>query len=409
MNRSCKARGLRSAFLALASVVAIASSAFAAAGFHADRLGSTVGFVTSLAVAPGGALYYSTTSGDIARFDHGANTVVAHVPTESAGDAGLLGLAFIDDHTVVVHYTTRGQTAEVIARVDLSNGEQSIVHSFIADITMPSRSVSAEHHGGNPIVTESGDIYFGIGDFGGGLIASLQDWNAGKIWRISPDGTTTQIARGFRNPFDLAWDAQHQRIVLTDNGAAVDDEIDIVDGVGGFYGWPFTAGNGPVIDGAIPPIYTFPKVVAPTGIIHLNGANSQLRSGYLIGAFVAKTIFYVPDIDVRPLPDPIPLISRDTGPVIDVAQNAAGEIFFATAFAIFELSAPLRGDCNGDGRLTAADLDALRSLVSGGVVRTQSAGDPWGCDANGDGLISADDLPVLAQLLGLRTRAVRPR
>lgn len=410
MNRSCLTRSLRSFLSALAAVIAVVTPALAATGFHAERLGSTVGFVSSLAVSPGGALYYTTTGGDIVRFDGGANIVAAHVPTESAGDAGLLGLAFLDPQTVVVHYSTPGQTAEVIATVDVVTGEQTVVHSFTADISMPGRSVSAEHHGGNPIVTENGDVYFAIGDFGGGLVASLPDWNAGKIFRVDRSGTVTQIARGFRNPFDLAWDPEHQRLVLSDNGAAVDDEINIVDpNAGGFYGWPFTAGNGVAIDGAVPPIYTFPKVVAPTGILRLNGANAQLRSGYLLGAFVGKTVFYIPDIDARPLPDPIPLLGPDYGPVIDVAQTAAGEIFFATGSAIYSLTPPVRGDCNADGRLSAADLDALRTALSTGEVSTQSTADPWGCDVNGDGLISSEDLPALAQLLGLRSRAVRSR
>jgi len=133
-----------------------------------------------------------------------------------------------------------------------------------------------------------------------------------------------------------------------------------------------------------------------------------LNRGYLLGAFVGKTIFYIPDIDARPLPDPLPLLDSSYGLVVDVTQSANGDILFATAgYSIYRLSVPVRGDCNGDGRLSAADLDALRSAMSSGTVTTESTGDPWGCDANADGLISGDDLPALAQLLGLRARAVR--
>ena len=404
MNRSCKRRTLRSLVLALA----FATSAHAATGFRPELLGSTIGFATSLAVASDGTIYYSTAPGDIVRFDGGANTVVAHVPTEWAGDAGLLGLALADDHTAIVHYSTPRQTAENIARVDLTNGSQTVLHSFVSDITFPGRSVSAEHHGGNPIVTESGAIYFGIGDFAGRVIAAEPDWYAGKIFRIDPDGNVTQVARGLRNPFDLAWDPDRRRLVLCDNGDTADDEIDIIENDGGYYGWPFTAGNAPPIEGAIPPVYTFPTVVAPTGILRLNGANSVLKSGYLIGAFVGKTIFYVPDIDARPLPDPIPLLAPDRI-VIDVAQTSAGDILFTTGGAIYRLEMPLAGDCDDDGRLTIADLAALRNaLANGGVAATHSSAS-WGCDANKDGLINGDDLAALAQLLQLRVRAVRRR
>ena len=40
----------------------------------------------------------------------------------------------------------------------------------------------------------------------------------GKIFRMSPDGTVTQFARGFRNPFDMAWDPEHRRLIVGDNG-----------------------------------------------------------------------------------------------------------------------------------------------------------------------------------------------
>src|SRR6478672_9645495 len=147
MDRSCKHHTLR---LSLLSLLLAASTATASSlpGFRAELLGPTVGFATSLAVASDGTIYYSTKTGDIVRYGDGAYTVVAHLPTESAGDAGLLGLALLDDRTAVVHYTTPAQVSEMVSRVDLTTGIETKVHEFICDITLPGRSVSAEHHGG---------------------------------------------------------------------------------------------------------------------------------------------------------------------------------------------------------------------------------------------------------------------
>ncbi|MGZ7031775.1 MAG: PQQ-dependent sugar dehydrogenase, partial [Thermoanaerobaculia bacterium] len=294
MDRSCKHSTLRLSLLA--SLLLITSTATAASlpGFRAELLGPTAGFATSLAVASDGTIYYTTKTGDIVNFADGANTVVAHLPTESAGDAGLLGLALIDYRTAVVHYTTPGQASEMISRVDLTTGAETRIHEFVCDITMPGRPVSAEHHGGAPVVSDDGATYVGIGDFGGGYIAFLPEWNGGKIFRIAADGAVTQLARGFRNPFGMAWDPVGRRLVVGDNGTIDDDEINVVDETGGFYGWPFTAGNAMPIDGAIPPLYTFREVVAPTGMVRLNGANTMLPHGFLIGAFVTKAIYYVP-------------------------------------------------------------------------------------------------------------------
>ncbi len=365
-------------------LIAVIAQGEALPGFRVEVLGSTVGFGDSIAIDSHGTIYYTTTAGGIFQFVAGQSTLVAHVTTVAVGDSGLLGMALIDDHTAVVHYTTPGQGYDVVSKIDLNDGSETVLQRFVADITLPGRDAPAEHHGGNPTVGEDGSIFVGIGDYGGGLIASLPEWNGGKVFRIFPDGHAEQFARGFRNPFDMAWDAAHQRLILTDNGPAIDDEINIVT-AGGYYGWPFTAGNAPPVPGGTPPLYVFPRIVAPTGMVRLNGKNDILQSGYLIGAFVAKGIFYVPDIDVTPLPDPIPLIQGETSFVIDVAEAPNGEVYFVTGNAVCHLVTPARGDCNGDGKVDVSDIAALSQALFDGpyatfaplnATRVQS----WGCD-----------------------------
>src|SRR5436853_7134430 len=101
----------------------------------------------------------------------GDSDPLAHVATDANGDAGLLGMALIDDDTAVVHYTTPLQTYHLVSRIDLRNGNETVVHQFVTDLTNPGGSVSSEHHGGNPIFAE-GAIYFATGDFGSGRLAS---------------------------------------------------------------------------------------------------------------------------------------------------------------------------------------------------------------------------------------------
>jgi len=64
----------------------------------------------------------------------------------------------------------------------------------------------------------------------------------------------------------------------------------------------------------------------------------MFRTGYLVGAFVSKAIYWIPDIDMRPLPDPIPLIQGETSFVIDIAEGADGEIYFTTGNAVYHLA-----------------------------------------------------------------------
>src|ERR1700737_2774762 len=176
-------------------------------GFRVQSLGATAGFASSIAVDSRNTIYYTTTNGNLYRFIDGHSTFVSHVNTIAVGDSGLLGVALRDDNTAIVHYTTPGQVSDVIAAINIDTGAETVLHSFVCDKDMPMRGSAAEHHGGNPTVASDGSIFVGIGDYGGGAIAALPEWNGGKIFRIHPDGTLEQFARGFRNPFSMVWDA----------------------------------------------------------------------------------------------------------------------------------------------------------------------------------------------------------
>jgi glucose/arabinose dehydrogenase len=384
-------------------------------GFSVKFLGPTSGFASSIAVDSKGTIYYTTTKGDILRFAPNQSTVqsalVAHLNTVADGDSGLLGMALRDDHTAAVHYTTPLINADVISLIDLDTGSETILHSFTDDPDFAGRSVPPEHHGGNPTVAPDGSVFVGIGDFNDGFLAPDLHWIAGKIWRVHPDGTAELFARGFRNPFDMWWDDAHQRLIATDNGVSTDDEINVVT-AGGDYGWPFTMGNGKPVDGTVPPVYSFPMVIAPTGLLALSGRNPILRRGFLLGAFVTSAIYYIPDIDARPLPAPIALVAGEAKMMIDLAEGPAGEIYFVTGSGVYQLTVPARGDCNGDGLINGSDYDLLRALVAGGprLVTTVSSGavqGTWGCDVDGDGVVDGKDVAMLLAQLHLRARAVR--
>ena len=395
----------------LPALLAVSTLSAAVPGFRTELVGNIVPFATSLAIDSQGILYYTVKSGTLYRFRDGESTPVAVFPTEGSGNAGLIGVALTDDDHAVVHYTTPNQTHDVIARVDLGSGVTSAIHEFACDIDYPERGSSTEHHGGNPIVAPDGSIFVGIGDYGVRAVAANDDWNGGKIFRIHPDGRAIQFAKGLRNPFDVAWDEKNQRLVVADNGPVGGDEIHVITQDANC-GWPWTYGLEPKIDGYAAPDYVFSETVAPTGNLLLNGTTPFLRSGYLLGAFVTQSIYYFPDLDAKPIPDPFTIISSDSF-VIDIAQSRSGEIYFTTGTEIYRLLPPERGDCNADGRVDGYDIDALtRELQDGNPQKTLAAQSgatlgSWGCDANEDGLISSADLLALPPLLTGRRRAVR--
>lgn len=381
-------------------------------GFRVELVGGTAGFATSLAVDSRGTVYYTTIDGTIYQLAGDESRTVANVVTDGAGNSGLLGMALLDDDTAVVHYTTPRQTHDVVARIDLSTGAEQVINAFVVDIEAPERGSSTEHHGGNPSVAADGSIFVGIGDCGSEGLAQASGWNGGRVFRITPDGEAREFARGLRNPFDVAWDEEQQRLIVADNGPIGGDEIHVI-AEGANCGWPYTWGDRPSDGELVPPDYVFQETVAPTGMIAVNGAHPMLRRGILLGAFVTKAIYYFPDVRPREVAAPIVLLEDEVGPVIDLAQTAAGEILFTSGFGIYRLLTPRRGDCDGDGALTSADLAALgRELADGSAQRAIDAQDgghrgSWGCDANSDGLISEADTAEMIRLLYPHPRAVR--
>lgn len=414
-------------FKALVALVVFATSARAATlpGFRVETLAHADGFVSSVATDSKGTIYFTTTDGWIHRVDGSETTRVAALPTREGGNGGLLGMALQDDETAVVHYTTwNNEPAElakvlddVIARVDLRTGAETVLQAFACDVLNRDNGASSEHHGGNVALGPDGSVFVGIGDYGGHVIAQRPEWNGGKIWRIDANGNATQWALGLRNPYDLAWDPELGRVVVADNGSEGGDEIHVV-AQGDNCGWPITYGSLPPMEGAVAPVYVWPDTVAPTGLVRLSGANPILRRGYLVGAFVTRALYYFPTLATA-----IPIFDDFEEFVIDVTQAPNGDILFATGSfsetgattSIHRLHVPPRGDCNGDGAIDWRDVYSLLQEISDGgshSMMTAQDGDyrgAWGCDANADGLINAKDMQTLSALLGTRGRAVRPR
>jgi hypothetical protein len=88
--------------------------------------------------------------------------------------------------------------------------------------------------------------------------------------------------------------------------------------------------------------------------------------------------------------------------VATAASNIAGTVSVLTNIGATPV---IRGDANGDGKATAADLlAAARKLGDGAATRVEQAGNGSyhvkpGADANGDGLVTAQDVQALTHRL----------
>ena len=128
-------------------------------GFSIKTLGTTSGFVTSLAADSKGTIYYTTQDGGLFRFERSfasadgswTSTAVARVNTTAISDSGLLGMALRDDATAAVHYTTPNTSpnrfgdvlADVISWIDLRSGHETVLHTFVGDLEVPAHGLGA--------------------------------------------------------------------------------------------------------------------------------------------------------------------------------------------------------------------------------------------------------------------------
>ena len=388
-------------------------------GFRVEALASVPGFVSSVVADSKGTLYCTTTDGWIHRIEGRQSVPVAAVPTRAGGNGGLLGMALLDDATAVVHYTTwEGSLIldDVIAEVALGTGALRVIKAFPGDVEFRERGVPDEHHGGNPYVAPDGSIFVGIGEYGFYALAQDPKWNGGKIWRLDRNGNAEQFARGVRNPYDLAWDPDLDRLVFSDNGKEAGDEIHVIE-AGANCGWPESYGDQPPFNGSVSPVYVWPMTVAPTGLARLSGANPLLAHGYLSGGFVTRALYYFDDVGATPVRAPVAIINRFRQFIIDVTEGPNGELYFASAMgresAIYRLHPPPRGDCNGDGLTDARDILPTRREIEdadgGPRIHAQNGQHigSWGCDANADNVIDAADLKTLLKLVSSRRRTSR--
>lgn len=423
----------RSRLLVVAGALLCATTTYAdiLPGMHVEPIANTSGFLTSIAFDSAGTLFYSTREGNIFRIDRGESALVAKVDTVNDGNAysnaGLLGIVFAADGRMMAHWVSPDVSSDVIGRVDPATGTVTEIDRLFCN---DGRTCSTEHHGGNLTLAPDGSIFFGLGDF---FLHSVHPQNpsspGGKIHRLLPDGRRTVFASGARNPFDMAWDATTNQLVVADNGTGKQsDEINLVV-EGDNLGWPIAAVD-PIAPGMKPPAYVFDQIVAPTGVTAVSKFGPYPMRGVLVASYVTQSIYYFPDLVQDVLDDPIIIVDtkrRDTGlalvpthvttpaddPIIDVVTTASGELYFGTPARVFALAFPQPGDVDGDGAVTRADLDMLRDELAEG------AGEPtynaqrgavrasWGADVDMNGSIDEDDLNALSTRVHTRRRAVR--
>jgi len=212
------------------------------------------------------------------------------------------------------------------------------------------------HHTGGLALGPDKRLYLGMGTRTNADVDGEAEYN-GTILSFALDGSALRVfARGFRNPFDLAF-AADGALFVTDNAAdppaieaAVEELNHVVEGA--HYGHPFMFGDQPAPRYAtrpagvklIAPVVKLPPHASANGILYYTGKQfPELRGHWLIAEYgshlkgytnVGRRIIIVPDVR-NDKPRPVEIRSWATGFAgrpLDLLEGPEGEVLVTDFF-----------------------------------------------------------------------------
>ncbi len=284
---------------AIADLCAVAPQSPPASGFAAN-------FVTALAFAPDGRLFYTERAGAVKVWQNGAAKTFATVAVASDGERGLLGLAisptFSSDRFVYAFYSDTNHTQQHVVRWKDCAG---VGTGATALVTLPSGSDCC-HKGGRVVFGKDGMLYVTLGEEHTAGAAQDTADPRGKILRYKPDGsipadnpfgpTDPVWAYGLRNPFGIAVSASGQ-VAVTNNGPSGDvgspssgyDTLILSVTRGAGYQWPLCYGYSHPLAGpagcggrTAPDWSSESATVVPTGVAFIDSSAPPPYAGHVV-------------------------------------------------------------------------------------------------------------------------------
>lgn len=246
-------------------------------------------------------------------------------------EEGLNGLAFHPDYKsngkFYLCYTQQQPKRLIVTEMQVSKTDAGKADPATERVLLEIPLVNWNHHGGNILFGPDGYLYIGVGDMSkrndelrlaqnpgslNGKILRIDvnatDWHGGRygIPADNPhaDGKNAlpQIyAKGIRNPWGLAFDAQG-RFWCADVGQDLVEEINLIV-KGGDYGWSYREGKGTFVlrnekdpEGAqfIDPIHQYDHATGLSitgGYVYTGKAIPDFADSYIYGDFVIGKIW----------------------------------------------------------------------------------------------------------------------
>jgi glucose/arabinose dehydrogenase len=328
---------------------------------------SGLNFPVGISLAPDGRVFFNERLTGTIRIINPqwqlVNQPFCQLTVATSGEQGLLGLTldpnFAQNHFVYVYYTEAGAARNRVVRYTDSSG-QCTNQTTILD-TLP---VSGNHNGGIIQFGPDGKLYVIIGDVANTANSQNLASLAGKILRVSPDGSAPNdnpfyatdpnpdpnsprkkvFSLGHRNSYGFTFHGHTGHLWETENGPGDNDEINRVVS-GGNYGWPTVGGiaNNPNF---LNPILAYTPTIAPTGIIAIP-ANSTVypvayRNNLLFVDFnsgrMRRVVLSGPDLTL--LGSSSIAYNGGQGGLLSLMLGADGFVYVSNTNAIFKVVPP---------------------------------------------------------------------
>ncbi len=224
------------------------------------------------------------------------NKVVADITGRIAhsGEGGLLGLVFHpNDESIAYTYQTYESRGELRNRVVQHRADDGFRRERIILDDIPGGSI----HDGGRLAIHDDALYVTTGDAGSGQRAQNKQSLAGKVLRLSLDGSphpdnpfdNEVFTYGHRNPQGLAF--RDGTLFSTEHGPDTDDEINVLE-AGNNYGWPEVTGKGS--DGQFTdPIATYTPTIAPGSATFYDGPIAQWQGDFFFGTLAGQHLHRV--------------------------------------------------------------------------------------------------------------------
>jgi glucose/arabinose dehydrogenase len=271
-------------------------------------------------------------SGDVLELaDDGATEVVLSLDIDPAGEGGLLGLIADPDADELGFYAFL-TTAEDnrIVRV-APGGEPEPVLTGIPKARI--------HNGGRIAFGPDGMLYAATGDAGEPGLAQDPGSLAGKILRITADGSVPEdnpdpdspvYASGIRNPQGLAWTADGT-LYSSSFGPDRDDEVNRIE-PGANYGWPEVTGEAGV-EGFTDPVFVRqPPEASWSGIAALvDGAIPQWEGDLFVAALRGERLWRLALAEDGTVAESEELFVGELGRLRQAVQAPDGSLWILTS------------------------------------------------------------------------------